>query len=321
MRDESEARTARRTARLALGAIQRRQHGAFTRQQAISAGVSAKAVDGRVRHGRYRVLLPGVMAEQGVPDSWELRAMSAILWAGGEALLARGTAAKALGLPVPAEATRRIHLLVRNRTFVTPSGIVVHRTRSLPATDRTSVGPLWATTATRTVCDLAGHLGSTDLRQLVSAAVRNGSTDAVAMRTALRRLGRIRGAVQLRHLVDELSPLDAQCDSALETVYLRMARRYGIEPTAMNHPVRDGSGRRRYLDAVYLPEHVWVELDSERFHGTLLDRNDDTLRTISIERVGEWADPLRFTWQDVTQRPAVVADQVRAALADARTVG
>jgi hypothetical protein len=94
-----------------------------------------------------------------------------------------------------------------------------------------------------------------------------------------------------------------------------MARRHGIEPTAMNHPIRDAARRRRYLDAVYLPEHVWVELDSRRFHGTLLDRNDDALRTASIERAGVWADPLRFTWEDVTERPGEVAAQVRSALA------
>ncbi len=320
MKDDKAARRARQKLERGLARLQRRQHGAFTRKQAINAGLSAATVGGRVRNDRYRVLMPGVMAEAGVPDSWELRAMAAVLWAGGDAVLARGSAARSLGLPVPRAATDQLHLLVRNRCFAAPDSLVVHRTVTLDDVDRTVVGPLPVTTATRTACDLAGDLGHSALRKLVAAAVREGMTDPLKLRTAMGRLGRIRGVAQLREIVDELSPLDAQCRSEFETVYLRMARRHGIEPTAMNHPIRDGNDGRRYLDAVYLPEHVWVELDSRRFHTTLLDRNDDAIRTAAIERAAVWAEPLRFTWHDVTERAPEVATQVRAALAAARTV-
>ena len=119
-------------------------------------------------------------------------------------------------------------------------------------------------------------------------------------------------------LAASVSPLEAQCDSELESVFLAVARQHGLEPTAMNHPVRDATGGRRRLDVVYLPEHVWAELDSERFHRTLLDRNDDALRTTSIERAGAWRDPLRFSWWDVTERPGEVMAQVRTALDAAR---
>lgn len=316
----TQTRSGRRRTEGELAGLQRRQHGAFSRGQAIDVGLTADAVDGRFRHGRYRRLLPGVMAEAGVPDSFELRAMAALLWAGGDAVLARGSAARVHGLPLPAAATRQLHLLVANRCFSTPRGLVVHRTRHLDASDCTSVGALAVTTVTRTVCDLAGDLSPTALRRLVAAAARDGVTDDVRLRTALRRLGRIRGARHLRRIVDELSPLDAQCRSEFESVFLRMARRHGVEPTAMNHPIRDGDAGRRLLDAVYLPEHVWVELDSRRFHGTLLDRNDDAIRSAAIERGGAWADPLRFTWEDVTERSAEVVAQIRAALAAAEAV-
>ncbi len=302
-----------------LAELQRRQFGAFSRAQALRVvGATPSTIDGRVAAGRYRVLLPGVLAEQGLPDSWELRTMAAVLWVGGEVAVARASAARLHGLPLPGSLTDGIHLLVRSRSYRSPPrGITVHRTTRLSPADVMRVGPLPLTVPTRTVCDLAGTLGPTALRRLVAGGVREGLTDASSLRATMRWLGRFRGAVALRALVDELSPLDAQCRSEFETVYLRMARRHGIEPTAMNHPTRDAHGHRRYLDAVYLPEHVWVELDSRRFHGTLLDQNDDVLRTLAVRAAGDWPEPLRFTWEDVTDRPADVAAQVRHALEQA----
>jgi hypothetical protein len=304
----------------AVTELQRQQLGLFTRAQAVDLGLSAKAVDGRVRRGRYRRLLPGVYADDGLPNSWEVAALAAALWAGRDAVLARDSAARLHGLPLPRGRGEVLHLLVRDRCFVERTGMVVHRTGTLPDHHVTVLGAHPVTTATRTVCDLAATLGVGSLRRLVAAAVREDVTDALDLRSCLRELGPVAGTRSLRTLLDELSPLDQQCESEFESVYLRMARRHGIEPTAMNHPVRDATGGRRRLDAVYLPERVWVELDSERFHGTLLDRNDDAIRTASIERAGEWADPLRFTWQDVTQCPTEVAGQVRAALAAASRV-
>lgn len=303
----------------AVAALQRAQLGLFTRRQAIGAGASAGAIDARVRRGRYRVWFPGVYAEAGLPETWEVAALAAVLSIGGEAVLARDSAARIHRLPLPHDRGEVLHVLVRNRSFQRVEGLAVHRTRTLLAHHRTTVGTHPVTTASRTVCDLAATLAGRPLRRLVAAAVRDGLCDAVALRSCLRELGPVAGAPRLRALVDELSPLDAQCASEFETVYLRMARRHGIEPTAMNHPVHDATGARRFLDAVYLPEHVWVELDSERFHGTLLDRNDDALRTVSIRRAGTWPEPLRFTWQDVTERPAQVAAQVRTALSAAAT--
>lgn len=303
----------------AIAELQRRQLGLFARAQALECGLSPNVLDGWLRRGRIRRHLPGVYGNAGLPDSWEVAALAATMWAGGDAVLCRDSAARIHGLPLPRGRGAVLHLLVHDRRFRERDGILVHRTRALPAHHVTTVGPHPVTTPTRTVCDLCGTLQGRALRRLVAAAVRDELTDACSLRACMREVGPVAGTRALRRLVDELSPLDAQCNSEFETVYLRMARRHGIEPTAMNHPIRDEHGGRRYLDAVYLPERVWVELDSERYHGTLLDQNDDAVRTASIERAGVWADPLRFTWNDVTQRPAAVAHVVRTALAAART--
>lgn len=301
---------------LALAAISRRQFAVFAWRQARDAGLHDMTIAQRLGRGRYRKLLPGVLAEAGAPDRWEARAMAALLAVGGEVVLARGSAARVLGLDVPRPALEGLHLLVRQRTFPTLSGVTVHRTRNLTDEDVVRTGPLATTSAPRTIVDLACELGPVALRRTVADAVRRGLTGPTELRTLSRRLGRVRGKRQLLALVDELSPLDRDCRSELETRFLRLMRGEGLAPTAMNHPVEDADGRRRVIDAVYLPERVPVELDSRLAHGTLLDWHDDLRRENAVVLTG-WRPFLRFSWADVTQRPGEVVADVRRALAAA----
>ncbi len=300
---------------LALAALCRQQHSVFTWKQARDCGVRHGTIASRLEAGRYRSMLPGVLAEAGAPDTWEARAMAAQLAVGGDAALARATAARVLGLDVPDTIEDdRMHLLVRSRTFEGLPDLAVHRTRRLPDDHVTTVGPLRTTTTTRTICDLAGQLGPVALRRTVADAVRRHASSARDLRCMAHDLGRVRGKRQLLSLVDELSPLDADCRSELETRFLHVMRDGGLPPTAMNHPVTDASGRRRLIDAVYLPQRLPIELDSRRSHGTLLDWHDDLRRENDIVLVG-WRAFLRFSWADVTQRPGAVVDTVRRALA------
>jgi hypothetical protein len=300
----------------ALAELARRQHGVFSRAQALAAGLAPRTWSARLRAGRYIAMFPGVVREAAVADSWEARAMAAQLAVGGEAALARGSAGRVLELDVPPGARHGLHLLVRNRTFPVLEDLTVHRTDRLPDSDIRSVGALRTTTVPRTIVDLAGDVGPTALRRTVADAVRRDLVNATELRATAERLGRVRGKRQLLELVDELSPLDRDCRSALETAFLRLMRRAGRPPTAMNHPVVDATGRRRVLDAVYLPEKVPIELDSRLAHGTLLDWHDDLRRENAVVLTG-WQAFLRFSWDDVTRRGAEVVACVRTSLSAA----
>lgn len=302
------------TADAAIAALSRRQFGVFTWAQARAAGMHDSTVARRVASGRYHRLLPGVLREACVPDSWEARALAALLAVGGEAVLARGSAARVLGLELPTSGP--LAVLVRTRCFDALPEVRVHRTRVLEDVDVTTVGALATTTATRTLADLAGTVPPMALRRLVAAAVRSGTTDATALRTTIARLGRFRGKRALVSLVDELHPLERQCRSELESRWLRLVTSSGLAPTAMNHPVVDVTGRRRLLDAAYLPQRVPVELDSRLAHGSRLDVHDDLRRENAVVLTG-WRSFLRFTWHDVVHRPDAVVATVRAALAAA----
>ena len=300
----------------ALAELARRQHGVFTRAQALAAGLAPRTWSARLRAGRYIAMFPGVAREAAVPDSWEARAMAAQLAVGDEAALARGSAARVLELDVPPAVQDGLHVLVRNRTFPALDDLTIHRSSRLEDGDVTAVGPLRTTTTVRTLVDLAGDVGPVALRRTVADAVRRDLVTATELRATAERLGRVRGKRQLLELVDELSPLDRDCRSALETAFLHLMRRAGRPPTAMNHPVVDANGRRRVLDAAYLPEKVPIELDSRLAHGTLLDWHDDLRRENAVVLTG-WQAFLRFSWYDVTQRGAEVVACVRTALAAA----
>jgi hypothetical protein len=299
-----------------LAALCRRRYGVFTRQEASSCGVSPSTVTYRLQSGRYRRLWPGVLVEAGAPDSREARWLAAVLAIGGDAVLARQTAASIHGLEhgLP---TDRIHALVRTRSFPQLVGVEVHRTRYLDTRDVTTVRLLPVTTPTRTICDLAGQMPASDLRRVVSAAVRRGLTSAASLRQASTRLGRFRGKRALERVVDELSPLEAASRAESESLFLRITTREGIPPTALNHRVRDAFGEVRHLDAVYLPERIPVELDSRSFHGTLLDWHDDMRRENAVVLTG-WRDFLRFNYTDLRDRPSEVVEVIRRALHAAR---
>ncbi len=307
----------------ALTALQQRQHGCYTRQQGIELGVPGSTSDSRVVLGRLRSPWPGVYVDAGSPRTWEQLAMAAVLHVGGDALVSRTSAARLHGILRSADiGPDPVHLLVENRVFPATPGIVVHRSRRFHAAARDRRVSIPVTDLSWTLTDLAGSVDPRILRRAVSAAVRSaGVEQATATRTCLALRGRIRGAGRLRSLLDELSPLEASCRNEFESRFLRLMRGAGLEPTAMNHPVVDARGRRREIDAVWLPEHLPVELHSRQWHGSDLDTHDDLGRENDIVLGGPWRTFLRFSWHDVTQRGDAVVDRVRSALVAARAAG
>lgn len=210
-----------------------------------------------------------------------------------------------------------VHLTVTVRRPAVRRGIVVHRSASLEADGVTNVGPLRATSVTRTLCDLAAEVDEERLRRLVAAAVRSGRASAGQLRAALARRRRFPGRTALRRIVDELSPLETLTRSELESLFVRITTAAGIPPTTLNVRVVDANGDVRYLDAVYLPEEVVIELDSLEHHGTLLDWHDDLRRenALALARTRVW---LRFSYADLRDRPDEVVDTIRRALEQAR---
>src|SRR5579859_7305080 len=102
------------------------QHGAFSRKQALATGMSANAVDARVRRGTWHAIYPGVYQLGAAEPGRETRLWAALLYAGRCAVLSHQTAAHLAGLVK--DPGSEIHVTVPAERRVRPQpGIRIHR--------------------------------------------------------------------------------------------------------------------------------------------------------------------------------------------------
>ena len=275
--------------------------------------MSRQSVWRRVQWGWYESLPRQVYRDVAVPMTDRTRWFAAALGIGRGAVVACHSACQAYGLG-SAIRDSTVHVVVKCTCPHPTTGVTVHRSLTLRPGHVTTIAGLPVTTMARTLCDVAGRVGPIRLRRLLAEAVRRGLTDPMDLRATMNDVGKFRGKVALGDLLDELSPLQAVTASALESEFLHLMSEAGLAPTAVNHPVVDAEGTTRFIDAVYLPERLPIELDSHLAHGSLLDWNDDTRRENRIVLTG-WRAFLRFNWADVTRHGAAVVDTVRRALA------
>lgn len=306
-------RSSQRAAQQRLARVSHRQFGVFSASQARGAGIDAEALAGLHERGLVLRRGRGIYVMSAVADSSESRWLIAQFRHGPSAVLSHRTAGSVHGLEhgLPPD---EVHLTVPGRSGTQTAGRRLHRGVLDPDSEVVARGPLRVTSVARTLCDLAGELDDPErLRELTAAAVRRGEVDAAKLRAVVGRRERFAGRAAMRRVLDELSPLEATARGELESRFLRLTTAAGLAPTAMNHPVIDGDGKRRLLDAIWLPERVVAELDSRRYHGTLVDWHDDQRRENALA-IGGYRVGLRFSWWDIERHPALVLDTLRRAL-------
>ena len=306
-------RSTQRAAQQRLARVSHRQFGVFSASQARDAGIDAEALATLYERGLVVRRARGIYVMSAVVDSSESRWLIAQLRHGPSAVLSHRTAGSVHGLEhgLPLDA---VHLTVPGRSGAQTAGRRLHRGVLDPDSEVVARGPLRVTSVARTLCDLAGELDDPErLRDITAAAVRRGEVDPGKLRAVVGRRERFVGRAAIRRVLDELSPLEATTRGELESRFLRITTAAGLAPTAMNHPVIDGDGKRRLLDAIWQPEQVFAELDSRRYHGTLIDWHDDQRRENALA-IGGYRMGLRFSWWDIERHPGLVLDTLRRAL-------
>lgn len=150
-----------------------------------------------------------------------------------------------------------------------------------------------------------------DRRALVCAALVHGVTSpaAIAARQPGRR--RLSGA---RELERTCALVERGCESPPEIDYLLDVEvAQGLPPAQRQVWITLPDGRRRRVDALYARERVIVEVDGAQHWLDALTRSADLVNDAALKAMGYRV--VRFTWQDIRERPAWVAAQVRRALA------
>ena len=285
--------------------VARRQAGVVHRSQLVATGLTRDNIATLLR-SRLLIVTPhrGVYRATSVRRTTAAEAWTAVL--GARAVLSYLSAARWWALPV--EQDGRIHVTRRSRQrLATHKLIRIHRTVLVPEAVTTRFG-LRVTTRTETLLDCLGWLPLPTSRNLLDRAFQQTWT---APRDLERRLdehpGRW-GNKRLAHLLRDCRPgVEAESERRLQ----RLLEQAGVRGWIANHAVAVG-GHRFRLDIAFVRARLAVEVDGWAYHRTKEQRDADIERDNLLMLAG-WR-VMRFSWDDVRDRPDYVLSTIRAVL-------
>jgi very-short-patch-repair endonuclease len=291
-----------------------RQHGVIAAAQLYSLGLSETQVRSRVSTGLLHRIHRGVYAVGRRSLSPKGHWMAAVLACGADALLSHQAAGELWGLRrstlrkaprPPIDIT-----VIDGRRARSRRGIVVHRCRTFCEAETAEWKGIPVTSPDRTIFDLARRLPRRQLERAVDEAERLRLCDEDDLRLIVEAHAGEPGSGALRQLLGEHAVGSTPTRNDFEERFLVLCRKHRLPQPEVNVPLLDYR-----VDFFWPDARLVVEVDGRATHGTRkafqADRDRDGHLAVAGYRV------LRFTWWDVTRRPAVVADRVRRMLAAA----
>jgi len=294
-----------------LAALAAGQFGVFSRDQAVCLGFHRGHIAHRIDTRRWLRLHRTVYALGHAELRHEGRWLAAVLACGPDAVLSHRSAAAAWGLQAPGAA--RIDVSTTRRTGrAAPSGVRLHRLRSLDPDDRTRLGPIPITTIGRTLLDLAPTSSPRALEELINQADLLRRYDGRAVRALLDAHPHRAGSPKLRTLVDRLEDDGgaARTRSELEVRFLQLCDDHGLPRPQINATV---AGRE--VDFFWPACGVVIETDGWAHHRMPGRREADAAKRLALEAAGLRVVPI--TWAQVADDSARTATALRAVLARA----
>lgn len=167
------------------------------------------------------------------------------------------------------------------------------------------------TSVARTLLDLSAVVNPLQVEVALESALRARLTTIAKLEDVLHRSGRtVAGRALLAALLDR--PKTAT-ESALEAIVWRELTRGGLPEPVRQHRILDQTGRFvARVDFAYPDALLAIEADGFRFHSSRGDWQRDRNRHNALTRLG-WII-YRVTWEDATERPSRMIDEVAALL-------
>jgi hypothetical protein len=291
--------------------ILRTQKNVISAAQAHALGMPHDAIRTKVESGRWQVVYHGVYATFSGELPREARLWAVVLRCGRSGVLSHETAAEihrfAPGV------TDKIHITVpggSNPTRLTSlRGVVVHRSLRWQADPQ----PPWnlpRTPVTGTVLDLVDSAGTLDEAYAwLSRAITGQKTTTIALEGALKERPRMSRRPWLE---DALTDVSDGVHFPLERRWIRDVQRAHGLPAAAHQVKRRGADGVRFLDNLYQPYNLCVELDGVAFHPPE-ERDTDNYRDNETVIAAD-AVTLRYGFRQVANRPCDQAAQFARAL-------
>lgn len=282
----------------------------------VSGGQRRRLVDGR----RWERATPRVLRLVGAIRDREHRLFEAVLDAGAGAALGGSTAAAWWG--IPGNQLEPIHVVrARDRSRTQAPGTRRHEPVLLPAQHVVRLDGLPVQVPARALFDIAGSRREgaklpwfvARIERMVDNAWSDRLVSGASLHAMLAELARRgRPGIQVMRQVLESRGLDyVPPASNLEARVSKILEGAGLPPMRRQVDTGDGQGwiGRVDLRASDLP--VIVEVQSERFHSSLVDRQLDATRIERLEHAGFVV--VEVTEDQVWHRPHQVVEAVRAA--------
>ena len=293
-----------------------RQHGLLAREQAVELGWSMRRWRYATERGDWELLTERVARRVGAPETDLQQALAAVLDCGPRTYLSHDSACAHWGVPgfelLPA------HVIVVRQGRQTPSPLaIVHRPRLLPEPFGTVLDGIPVVRPALMVLQLCQTTHPKRAERALDTAWSKRLLSGPAVRRELDAvLGRGRpGTVLMRDLLDRRGDDYIPPASGLESRFESVLEDRGIEP--LRRQVDSGgatwTGRVDHRDAV-LP--FIVEIQSDRYHAALVDRQSDAARVAALEAAGFVVEQL--SEHQVWRRPAEVVEAVRRGRSAAR---
>ena len=290
-----------------IAQIAARQHGVFTKDQALGAGFSLAAIRHRRESRRWKTLYPGIYAIAGSTATWHQRVIAVTLLYDGVA--SSITAGRVQGLLDGGDAP--IHVtLPPGQKRRRRRGIVVHEA-ALTRTDIRWIDNIPVTRPERTLVDLAAVLPERALEAALDVAVQLGLATIPKLYCYIdeRNLGNLPGMKTLRKLLDD------RAKGAMHKELERIFRRK-LKAAKLPEPVRQFPVGRYHVDFVYPQQQIAIELDGLGGHFSAEQFRRNKRRDNQIVLAG--FDLFHFGWEDVNDRWDDVEGTIRKALADSK---
>ncbi|MGZ4138255.1 MAG: DUF559 domain-containing protein [Actinomycetota bacterium] len=292
-----------------------RQHGVFSRTQALRCGATDSSIRTRIVAGRWEWLHPGVYRVAGLPQSWRQLLLAACLAWGDGALASHRSAARLWRFPgfehAPLEIT--VPRIRRGRN----AALIVHWS-DVPPNDATVLETIPVTSPFRTLLDLASLASIEVVEEALDDALRRRLASISRLRWHLgESAGRgRRGIVVLRSLLDARDRSNDVPQSVFETKLLRTLKKAGLPEPVLQHPVRIGKNIIAVVDFAFPALRLAIEADGYRWHSGRVRSEHDRARRNSLTALG-WR-VVHVTWTDLASDPDAVVHMIEHAARDAR---
>src|SRR5215212_7481417 len=146
------------------------QHGLVTREQARSAGFSARQITRRLEAGCWEAVRRGVYSGGWVPPSWEQAVLAVVLAVGRPSTACGATAGRLWGVPIPPQPAIDVLTLACRRVRL--EGVRQHRVQEFQLADVTARRRIPVTTVARTLVDCAPALSAPEIGRAIDDALR-----------------------------------------------------------------------------------------------------------------------------------------------------